>query len=101
MSSWSGSYALLPAVQLCPEKKEHQVGSRAAAELLTLSKLSPGALDLPSYAGVFLTASPALLSSASAFTQIKPFVKLTFQEKTTFLPFCPLPKDQCRITEQV
>lgn len=46
VSSWSGSYALLPAVQLCLEKKENRAGSGAADELVTLSKFSPGALDL-------------------------------------------------------
>jgi len=67
-----------PAVWLCLEKKEHIVGSRAAGELLTLHKFSPGALSLSLLSWYISHSEPCALM----YVQIKPFAKLTFQEKT-------------------
>lgn len=94
VKSWSSSYTLLPVVRLYLEKKEHIAGSRAAGELLTLSKFSPGALDLSLVSWYISESKPRALMSV----QIKPFAKLTFQEKTHSPPSRPLPKGPCRST---
>lgn len=103
-SPWAVGVVLMPYCLLlnCDERRKSI--RLAPGQQLSCSHCPNSAQQpciCPSYAGAFLTMSPALFSSALVFTQIKPSVKLTFQEKNTFLPFCPLPKDQCRITEQV